>query len=187
MFLLVLRSYLLGSIPFAQIAARLCRGIDLRTKGSGNVGATSVLQQAGPGPGVFAALADVAKGVLAALLGRVSAESGEFVGVIWAMIGHNWPVWLKFHGGGGLATFIGGMLVIADWRGVAVVLVLWGAAYLLVREHNRSAILACSMAPPVLGLLYSSWTHFLFGLGAGFVVGFKRFLCLRPRGRFTGR
>ncbi|NLG85083.1 MAG: glycerol-3-phosphate acyltransferase [Firmicutes bacterium] len=179
MFALALQSYLIGSIPFSQIVAALWKGIDLRVTGTGNVGATNVFQQIGLVPGLLAAVADAGKGLLAALLGNLSAEYGGFVGLIWAMIGHNWSVWLGFHGGGGLATFIGGMLVVADWWAVAVLLAVWGIAYLLVREHNRSAILACSMAPLVLGRLYESWSHFFFGLTAGLVVGFKRYLCLK--------
>ena len=71
-----------------------------------------------------------------------------------AIVGHNWPVWLGFHGGGGLATFIGGMLFAGKWWVVPVLLGLWGAAFLLIREYNRSVLVACSSR-------HSCWAGFM--------------------------
>jgi len=172
---LIINSYLIGSIPFAYIFARKWANVDLREKGSRNVGTTSVFQQAGVLPGVMTAVCDAGKGIVAALLGSSTlAVGGGILGLVFAIVGHNWPIWLGFHGGGGLATFIGGMLVLSEWWVILVLLAIWGLLYLVVKNHDRSACIACSVAPFVLGLLHSSWTHFFLGLGSSFVIGIKR-------------
>ena len=178
MYLLAIEAYILGSIPFAQIVAGLCKRIDLRKTGSGNVGATNVFQQVGLLAGLLAAVGDVGKGVLAAYMGIAAGANGQFVALLLAIIGHNWPVWLGFRGGGGLATFIGGMLVISNWWIVLILLGAWGSIHLIMKEHNRSAIVACSLAAPILGYFHSSLKYFLFGLVAALVVGLKRFFYL---------
>lgn len=179
MFLLLLKSYLLGSIPFAYLFARFWKKIDIRFSGSGNVGATNVFKQVGLVPGLLTAVGDGAKGFFAVILGSEMGNAGQFLALLLAMVGHNWPVWIGFHGGGGLATLIGGMLLISKWWVILVVLAVWGILYLIIREHNRSALAACYIMPVILGFLHSSWLHFLFGIGASLVVGVKRFLCIK--------
>jgi len=112
----VLVSYLLGSIPFAQIAARL-KGIDLRLHGSGNVGATNAIRVLGRKHGIPVLLADIVKGWAAAALvprafGLVSVEMGILCGVA-AVLGHIWPVTLRFRGGKGVATSAGALFALA--------------------------------------------------------------------------
>lgn len=172
---LVIKSYLLGSIPFSYLLAQFWRKIDIRKLGSHNVGATNVVKEAGIIPGLLAGIGDGVKGLIAVLMGSALGSGGECLALILAMVGHNWPIWLGFHGGGGLATFIGGMLIISKWWVILILLAIWGLAYLIVREHNRSALIACSLSPVVLGYLHSSWRYFLLGVGAAFVVGIKRF------------
>src|SRR5690554_3504661 len=119
MFLLVLKSYFVGSIPFAFIFTRLARKLDIRKIGSGNVGTTNVFKQIGPLPACLTAVGDGCKGLIAVMIGSavgsgVGGSGDELIALLVAIIGHNWPVWLKFQGGGGLATFIGGMLFITE-------------------------------------------------------------------------
>jgi len=95
-------AYLLGSIPFGLLFTKLFAGGDLRRAGSGNIGATNVARVAGPLPGILTLLFDVAKGAAAAwLAARFSNESATWmvIAALAALVGHCFPVWLKFRGG----------------------------------------------------------------------------------------
>ncbi|HHU82489.1 MAG TPA: glycerol-3-phosphate acyltransferase [Firmicutes bacterium] len=173
MFFLMLKAYLVGSVPFAYIFAWLAKKFDIRKIGSQNVGTTNVIKEAGWLPGILTALADGSKGLFAVLIGSTTGNGWELPALLMAIVGHNWPVWLGFHGGGGLATFIGGMLFAGKWWVVPVLLGLWGAAFLLIREYNRSVLVACSLSPFLLGWVHASWRFFFFGLGAGLALGSK--------------
>ena len=110
----IIIGYLLGAIPFAYIIARTRKKIDIREKGSGNVGALAVWREVGPAFGIIALAADVGKGVLAVYIGKWLG-----IDVIWicatgfaAVVGHNWSVFLKFGGGKGAATIMGVLLAL---------------------------------------------------------------------------
>jgi len=101
--------YLLGSIPFAYITGRLIKGVDIRQVGGGNMGALNVAREIGPLPGLTVLIADIGKGALAVLIANLLG-----LPLIWifitgfaAVVGHNWPIFLKFKGGKGAATSIG--------------------------------------------------------------------------------
>jgi glycerol-3-phosphate acyltransferase PlsY len=118
----VVAAYFLGSIPFSLLIARR-RGVDLRTAGSGNVGATNVFRTAGVGPGIGALALDVAKGSAAVL---IAARVGTGLAVpvaaaVAAIVGHVAPVWLRFRGGKGVATAAGAFAVLTPMAvGIAV-------------------------------------------------------------------
>ncbi len=105
--------YLLGSIPSAYIIARLMKGVDIRKVGRGNVGAVNVIREVGFLPGLVVSFADVAKGALAVLIAQWLGIHlyWVFAAGFLAVVGHNWPVWLKFRGGQGLATTMGVLVV----------------------------------------------------------------------------
>ncbi|MEO5763367.1 MAG: glycerol-3-phosphate 1-O-acyltransferase PlsY [Vicinamibacteria bacterium] len=107
--LLALMGYALGSIPFSFIVARLFGVKDVRTVGSGNVGATNVMRSAGKGPGILALILDGSKGAAAVVAARAlgASEMEVCVAGLCAMIGHLYPVWLGFRGGKGVATGAG--------------------------------------------------------------------------------
>jgi glycerol-3-phosphate acyltransferase PlsY len=132
-------AYLLGSIPFGLILAKLFGGTDVRKEGSGNIGATNVARVAGPLAGILTLLLDAAKGAAAVLLaGRYSNDSAMWMMIagLAALVGHCFPIWLKFKGGKGVATaagvylalcppaFLGGLilfiLVVGFWRYVSL-------------------------------------------------------------------
>jgi glycerol-3-phosphate acyltransferase PlsY len=104
--------YLLGSIPFAYLAARLVKKVDIRKVGGGNVGTLNTMREIGPLPGVLVLLADMGKGALAVLIAQWLGLHlyWAFAAGFLAVVGHNWPVWLKFRGGQGLATTMGVLL-----------------------------------------------------------------------------
>lgn len=111
----VIIGYLLGSIPFAYIAARLIKGVDIRRVGGGNVGALNIMREIGTVAGWAVLLADMGKGVLAVLIAQWLGVSLIFVFVagLAAVVGHSWPVFLGFKGGRGAATALGVLLALA--------------------------------------------------------------------------
>ena len=99
-------SYLIGSIPFSWLVVRWKTGKDVRAVGSGNVGATNAMRAAGRGAGALALLLDVAKGIAPVLIVRAigTTDLVESMAAAAAVVGHMYPVWLRFRGGKGVAT-----------------------------------------------------------------------------------
>jgi len=112
--LAIIIGYLLGSIPFAYIVGHLIKGIDIRQAGGGNVGAVNVMREVGTAAGFGVLLADMAKGAMAVLIAQWLGVSLIFVFIAGfaAVVGHNWPVFLKFKGGMGAATVMGVLLAL---------------------------------------------------------------------------
>jgi glycerol-3-phosphate acyltransferase PlsY len=119
--LALLGAYLIGSIPFSFLVARRWGIADVRTVGSGNVGATNVMRAAGKLPGLVAFALDAAKGAVAVLVTRGLAlgEAAEAVAAVVAVLGHVFPVWLSFRGGKGVATGLGCFLPLAPRAALA--------------------------------------------------------------------
>ena len=118
-------SYFIGSLPTGYLVARIFRGVDIRTVGSGSIGATNVRRLMGQGWAVFVTLVDMLKGALALLLTVESASSDPWLlslSALAAVLGHNYPVWLRFRGGKGVATTYGTMFFIWPYNSFAIVL-----------------------------------------------------------------
>jgi glycerol-3-phosphate acyltransferase PlsY len=128
-----LAAYLVGSIPFSYLVARR-RGVDVRAVGSGNVGATNVMRSVGRGAGLLAFALDFLKGLAGAQLGRMIEPQGPLPAVcaVMAVLGHMYPVWLRFQGGKGVATGAGAFLPLAPIA-TAVALVVFAATLALTR------------------------------------------------------
>ena len=120
--LAVLAAYLMGSIPFAQLLSKR-RGIDLRRVGSGNVGASNVLRTLGVRPAVLAMMLDAVKGTVAVLIAQrlTNGVAAPVAAGLASMIGHVYPVWLRFRGGKGVATAAGAFAVLTPVAAVAAV------------------------------------------------------------------
>ena len=116
----VFGSYLIGSIPSGLVLGKL-RGVDVREYGSGNIGSANVLRTLGRRAGVVVLIADLLKGVIAVLLAKFILESpaGEMAAGFAAVVGHDWSVFIRFQGGRGVATSVGGLLVMAPLAGAA--------------------------------------------------------------------
>ncbi|HVG07865.1 MAG TPA: glycerol-3-phosphate 1-O-acyltransferase PlsY [Thermoanaerobaculia bacterium] len=112
---IVILAYFLGSIPFSYLIVKLKTHKDVRSVGSGNVGATNAMRAAGKGAGIAALLLDIGKGVAAVLIARRLGATPALVGAaaFFVMLGHCYPVWLKFQGGKGVATSAGAMGALA--------------------------------------------------------------------------
>ena len=142
-FLLSLAAYLLGSIPFGLLVAK-SRGVDIRTQGSGNIGATNVLRVIGKGWGVFTLVLDALKGFIPAYffprLADLQTDWGVLFGIV-AILGHSFPVYLKFKGGKGVATSAGMLLGVAPIA-VLVAFVCWVLCMVFSRIVSLSSIVA---------------------------------------------
>lgn len=146
-------AYLLGSIPFGVVVARLRGGVDLRQVGSGNIGATNVLRAVGKGAAALTLLGDIGKGAAAVALGRwcgVGPSTLAVIGVV-AVLGHLFPVWSRFRGGKGVATTLGVVLAAMPLVGAALLLI-WLVAALLWRYSSLAALVATVALPPLAWL-----------------------------------
>lgn len=152
-------AYGLGSIPFGLILNRYAGGGDIRTVGSKNIGATNVLRTGRKGIAALTLVLDVAKGALPLLL--FSAHPQLLISA--AVLGHVFPVWLRFKGGKGVATAMGGLLCAYPIVGLGT-LTMWGAILWQSRISSVAALLSFGTAP-LWACFYHSWTLALFLLG----------------------
>jgi glycerol-3-phosphate acyltransferase PlsY len=161
-FLAVAAAYLIGSIPFALILARRWGNIDLRRIGSGNPGAANVLRARGVKAGVLVAMLDIAKGMAGVLVAqRISPDgSAPAAAGLAAIVGHIYPVWLRFRGGKGVATACGAFSVLTPLAVppalATFVLGIWATRYISVGSVAASLVLpplayATGSAAPVVG------------------------------------
>ena len=141
--LLSLAAYLFGAIPFGLLVAK-SHGVDIRTQGSGNIGATNVFRVIGKGWGIFTFVLDALKGFIPSFffprLAGLDAEWGVLFGIV-AILGHSFPVYLKFKGGKGVATSAGMLLGIAPLA-VLVGFVCWVLCMVISRIVSLSSIVA---------------------------------------------
>ncbi|AGC42825.1 hypothetical protein MYSTI_01477 [Myxococcus stipitatus DSM 14675] len=141
---LVLLGYLAGSIPFGVLLTRWLRGVDVRQGGSGNIGATNVTRVAGKKLGALVLVLDALKGALPVALAVRLVPGQPLVHVmvgLAAVLGHVYPVWLKLHGGKGVATALGVLLVLAPWAALAA-----GTAFIAIFLLSRVSSLGSLFA-----------------------------------------
>ena len=162
--------YLLGSIPFGLILTRFAGTQDLRSIGSGNIGATNVLRTGRKGLAAATLLLDMLKGTVAVLIaGTWVGPNAAMLAALGAFLGHLFPVWLKFKGGKGVAVYIG-VLIGLFWPAALVFCVLWLATAVITRFSSLSALVASFIAPiflwwvghPALAVLFAGLTLLLF-------------------------
>ena len=148
-------AYLLGSIPVGYLLVRLFRNEDIRTVGSGNIGATNVLRSGGKGLGAATFVLDVVKGAAAVLLGAVLAapllptmpqRNVEALAALFAVIGHMFPIWLRFKGGKGVATGFGVFLAATPLAALAAITV-FAIVLALSRYVSLASILGAASFP----------------------------------------
>jgi acyl phosphate:glycerol-3-phosphate acyltransferase len=144
---MLLLGYLLGSIPFGLILTRLAGTEDLRSIGSGNIGATNVLRTGRKGLAAATLVLDALKGTAAVLIGLRFSEYAGVIAGLGAFLGHLYPVWLKGRGGKGVAVFLGVSLGLA-WPGALVFAVVWLGVAAITR-YSSAAALAASAAVPL--------------------------------------
>ena len=160
-------AYMLGSVPFGLVVARIMGLPDPRGIGSGNIGATNVLRTGSKPAALATVLLDASKGLVAVLIARVAiGEGAAQVAGLAAFLGHIFPIWLKFKGGKGVATFLGTLLGLAPLLGLAA-MAIWLLTFLISRISSLSALVAAAFAPLVaviIGQAQVSTVAFLMAL-----------------------
>jgi glycerol-3-phosphate acyltransferase PlsY len=150
-------AYMIGSIPFGVVVARVMGLGDLRAIGSGNIGATNVMRTGNKAAGVLTFVLDAGKGAIAALVAWVVlGEDAAQAAALAAFLGHLYPVYLGFKGGKGVATFIGTALALA-WPIALGVCAIWALVFKLSRISSLAALVASAFSPVfALGFGYPS-------------------------------
>lgn len=151
----IVLSYLIGSISFSVVLAKLLKGIDIRQHGSGNAGATNTLRVLGKGPAIMVLVLDILKGIVAIWLGVWLGNGSEWIPAICglaAIVGHNWPIYFRFRGGKGIATTIGVMATLsflpALYAGIVAILCI-----IFTRYVSLGSLIFVFLTPIFLGLL----------------------------------
>ncbi|MGJ8584213.1 MAG: glycerol-3-phosphate 1-O-acyltransferase PlsY [Marinosulfonomonas sp.] len=145
--LVALGSYILGSIPFGLVICRLFGLGDIRQIGSGNIGATNVLRTGNKLAAFLTVLLDAGKGAIAVFVARsFGGEDVAGLAALFAMLGHLYPIFLKFKGGKGVATFLGTLLALSFPVGLACCAT-WLVTALITRISSASALVAAALAP----------------------------------------
>ena len=147
----ILAGYLLGSIPTGYIVGRM-KGVDVTDYGSGRIGGTNVLRSVGRLPAAITAVGDVAKGMAAVLVGRalLGTELAASLAGIAAVVGHNWSIYIRFRGGAGTATYMGGFIMLSLIPTVIVGLSSFFVGFGLRYASVTSILISCLMAPALL-------------------------------------
>jgi len=182
-FVIAAVAYLLGSIPFGLILVRVARGEDVRLTGSGNIGATNVARAGGARLGIATLILDALKGYLAVALAIAASHRyndldlglAAALAALFAILGHVFPIWLRFRGGKGVATGVGAFVGLAP-RAVLVVLAIFIVIVLISRYVSLGSIVASAVFPVLAYVLYretSSVTDLAVMLAASWLIILK--------------
>ena len=172
-------SYFIGSLPTGYLVARIFRGVDIRTVGSGSIGATNVRRLMGQGWAVFVTLVDMLKGALALLLTVDSASSDPWLlslSALAVVLGHNYPVWLRFRGGKGVATTYGTMFFIWPCNSFAIVLMsgaLWYAVMTSTHYVSLASLVSLLALPAFFWMLDAPLSFILLALILALLAMFR--------------
>lgn len=173
LFFLMLCAFLMGSIPFGVVLAKVY-GVNLKKVGSGNIGATNVLRAMGKAAAVLTLVGDVLKGSLAVVMGRFFLPSSPLEGIIGlsAIVGHNFSLFLRFKGGKGVATSIGVLLIYSPRVGVLTV-ILWLMVILVTRYSSLAAIVSFGVLPLGIYILDYSQEKLIISILIAFLLIFR--------------
>ena len=144
-FFIILISYLFGSIPSGYILTKYFSKIDITKEGSGNIGATNVLRSGSKGLAIFTLLLDASKGIIPIIIFYNSTFSLILAGLS-SFIGHNYPIWLKFNGGKGIATYLGISFAVSLKLGLIFILI-WLITALISKTSSISSLLTIFLIP----------------------------------------
>jgi len=180
--LVIALGYLIGAIPTAYLAGKLRGGVDIRRLGDNNTGAANAYRELGAVTGVAVFAGDVAKGAAAVLIAKAANGSQPVLMLtgLAAVIGHNWPVYLGFHGGRGVSTTIG---VLAVFAPVPVLIVTLPTVLIIAWRHNTTL----GMAFAYIAFFLIAWWQRVnpaviwYGIGLAVLVGATTFLRVRGR------
>jgi glycerol-3-phosphate acyltransferase PlsY len=170
----ILVAYLIGSVPFALLLARRWGANDLRSVGSGNLGAANVLRASGITAGVLVAVLDIAKGAASVMLAeRLSPNSSSAaVAGVAAIVGHIYPVWLRFRGGKGVATACGAFAVLTP-QAVGPALAIFFVTAWATKYISLASVLATLALPPIAYAMGTPLPGVIAALGAATIIIFR--------------
>ena len=164
--------YLLGSIPFGLVLTRLAGKGDVRDIGSGNIGATNVLRTGSKPLAAATLILDCLKATAAILLARQLWPATDNFAAAGALVGHLYPVWLRFKGGKGVATLLGVLIGLQFWWGAAIYALVWLGLLLLVRISSVAGMTA-ALSAPVSAAIFGERLLFPMFLGFALLVIWK--------------
>jgi len=167
----LLLGYLLGSIPFGVLLTRMAGAGDLRSIGSGNIGATNVLRTGRKGLAALTLILDGLKGTAAVLIVAALSPGQEALAAAGALFGHLYPVWLRFRGGKGVATLFGVMAAL-HWPSSLIYAAVWIGA-LLIGRYSSVAGITAALTAPVAAALLTRFDLVLLYLGFGLLIAWK--------------
>tara|TARA_B100001027_G_scaffold215232_1_gene188796 strand:+ start:117 stop:695 length:579 start_codon:yes stop_codon:yes gene_type:complete len=151
-FLIGIFSYLMGSIPFGFILTKIFLKKDIREIGSGNIGATNALRTGNKIIGYLTLILDILKAVIPVLYVKFFFQESIYISSLCAFLGHVFPIWLKFRGGKGVATYVGILFSIDIYFGV-IFLVSWAITFLVSKYSSLSSLIASASIPIYLLIL----------------------------------
>ncbi|HEV8543478.1 MAG TPA: glycerol-3-phosphate 1-O-acyltransferase PlsY [Verrucomicrobiae bacterium] len=174
--LTALAAYLVGSIPTGYLFAR-ARGVDIRSVGSGNIGATNVFRVLGKTAGILVLLIDAVKGFVPArfFLFGATPETQEYHAIVaglFAILGHNYTCWLRFKGGKGIATSAGVVLALVP-LGLLITVGVWLVVFALSRYVSLASVVAAAILPLAIGFTGQSTRMILLGIVLGALAIYK--------------
>ena len=148
-------SYLFGSIPFGYLFTKILLKKDIRSVGSGNIGATNVLRTGNKSLGYLTLILDIAKAVVPVIFIKFNYPDLVYISALCAFLGHLFPIWLKFKGGKGVATFVGILISINIYYALVFVIV-WTLTFLISRYSSLSSLFASISIPIYLLIINQS-------------------------------
>lgn len=153
-FIIILLSYLIGCFSSAYFLGKISKNIDIRSYGSGNAGATNALRVLGKKMGILTFILDILKGVIAVFLGQfILGFSGGLLASIFVVLGHNFPIFLGFKGGKGVATSLG-VLLILNWQ-TGLICLLIGVVFIVITKYVSLGSVMASITAPIVIVLTS--------------------------------
>lgn len=178
--LAIVTGYLLGSIPFAYVAGRLKKGIDIRQVGSGNVGALNTMREIGLLAGLAVLIADIAKGLIAVLIARWLGLPliWVFIAGFAAVVGHNWPIFLGFKGGKGAATTLGVFLALVP-REFAISFAIMAIALIPTSNIRLAIVFGLAFLPLIIWQLNGSGMLISYSLALPLFLVIRNLTSLR--------
>ena len=153
-------SYICGSIPFGLLLTRIFSKIDIRKVGSGNIGATNVLRTGNKSIGYLTLVLDILKAIIPVIYVKFNYPDYLFISSLCAFLGHVFPVWLKFKGGKGVATYLGILFAINIYFGL-IFIIIWLIIFVLSKYSSLSSLVA-SLSIPIYLIILAKYDQVIF-------------------------